>query len=110
MRVHISIARQEAVLYKDGAVAMVSPVSTGMSGFATPTGEFVVTDKDRMHVSTIYHAEMPYFLRMSCRDFGMHAGVVPGYPASHGCIRLPYDEAVRFFRVVDVGTLVSITR
>ncbi|MDD5350962.1 MAG: ankyrin repeat domain-containing protein [Chthoniobacteraceae bacterium] len=110
MRIHISIARQEAVLYKDGTVAMVAPVSTGMSGFPTPTGDFVVTDKDRLRVSSIYHAEMPYFMRMSCRDFGMHAGVVPGYPASHGCIRLPYDSAVRFFRQVDVGTLVSITR
>lgn len=110
MRIHISIGRQEAVLYKDGAVAFVSPVSTGMSGFPTPVGEFVVTDKDRLRVSSIYHAEMPYFMRMSCRDFGMHAGVLPGYPASHGCIRLPHDSAVRFFRMVDVGTLVTISR
>lgn len=110
MRINISIARQQAVLYKDGQVALVSPVSTGRPGFPTPTGEFVVTDKDRMHRSTLYPAYMPYFLRMSCRDFGMHAGVLPGYPDSHGCIRLPFGSAQRLFREVDIGTLVTISR
>jgi len=109
MRVHISIGRQQAVLYKDGEVALISPVSTGMAASPTPTGEFVVTDKNRHHVSNIYHAAMPFFMRMSCRDFGMHAGELPGYPASHGCIRLPYSSAARFFQQVDVGTLVSIS-
>jgi len=110
MWVEISIGNQRAILYKDGRVAMVTAVSTGMPGFPTPTGRFVVTDKTRLRVSTIYHAEMPYFMRMSCRDFGMHAGVVPGYPASHGCIRLPYENAVRLYREMDVGTLVTISR
>lgn len=110
MRINISISDQRAVLYKDGLVAMVAPVSTGRPGFATPTGQFVVTDKDRMHRSTLYPAYMPYFLRMSCRDFGMHAGELPGYPASHGCIRLPWDSAERFYRAVDIGTLVTISR
>ena len=110
MRIHISIGRQQAVLYKDGQVALVSPVSTGRPGFPTPTGQFVVTDKDRMHRSTLYPAYMPYFLRMSCRDFGMHAGVLPGYPDSHGCIRLPFGSAQRLFREVDIGTLVTISR
>ena len=110
MQIKISIGSQRAVLYKDGQVAMVTPVSTGRPGFPTPTGQFVVTDKDRMHRSTLYPAYMPYFLRMSCRDFGMHAGVLPGYPDSHGCIRLPFDSAQRFFREVDIGTLVTISR
>ena len=110
MRINISIAQQRAVFYKDGQVALVSPVSTGRPGFPTPTGQFVVTDKDRMHRSTLYPAYMPYFLRMSCRDFGMHAGVLPGYPDSHGCIRLPWSSAERLFREVDVGTLVTISR
>ncbi|MEI8233081.1 MAG: ankyrin repeat domain-containing protein [Verrucomicrobiota bacterium] len=110
MRIHVSIGDQRAVLYKDGQVALVTPVSTGRPGFPTPTGQFVVTDKDRMHRSTLYPAYMPFFLRMSCRDFGMHAGVLPGYPDSHGCIRLPSGTAERLFHEVDVGTLVSITR
>jgi len=109
MRVNVSIARQQAVFYKDGQVALVTPISTGRPGFPTPTGQFVVTDKDRMHRSTLYPAYMPYFLRMSCRDFGLHAGDLPGYPASHGCIRLPMSSAERLFREVDIGTLVTIS-
>jgi len=110
MHINISIGSQRAVLYKDGQVALVTPVSTGRPGFPTPTGQFVVTDKDRMHRSTLYPAYMPYFLRMSCRDFGMHAGVLPGYPDSHGCIRLPFGTAQRLFKEVDIGTLVTISR
>ena len=110
MWIDISINRQRAVLYKNGQVAMVTSISTGMPGFPTPTGRFVVTDKDKLRVSSIYHASMPYFMRMSCRDFGMHAGIVPGYPASHGCIRLPYENAVRFYREVEIGTVVTISR
>ncbi len=111
MWVDVSINRQRAVFYKDGQVAMVTPVSTGKPGYPTPTGRFVVTDKDKLRMSSIYHgACMPYFMRMSCRDFGMHAGVVPGYPASHGCIRLPYDSAMKLFREVEVGTLVTISQ
>jgi lipoprotein-anchoring transpeptidase ErfK/SrfK len=51
---------------------------------------------------------MPYFMRLSCLDFGMHEGVVPNYPASHGCIRLPGDAARRLFAEIPVGTLVSV--
>jgi lipoprotein-anchoring transpeptidase ErfK/SrfK len=51
---------------------------------------------------------MPYFMRLSCRDFGLHAGVLPSYPASHGCIRLPEAKAAAFFAKVDVATLVEI--
>jgi ankyrin repeat protein len=110
MRIDISIGDQRAVFYKDGQVALVTPISTGRPGFPTPTGQFVVTDKDRMHRSTLYPAYMPYFLRMSCRDFGLHAGDLPGYPASHGCVRLPWGSAEQLYREVDVGTLVTISR
>jgi len=110
MYINISIGSQRAVFYKDGQVALVTPVSTGRPGFSTPTGQFVVTDKDRMHRSTLYPAYMPFFLRMSCRDFGLHAGDLPGYPASHGCIRLPMNSAQRLYHEVDVGTLVTISR
>jgi lipoprotein-anchoring transpeptidase ErfK/SrfK len=68
-----------------------------------------VTHKYRHWKSTLYEdAPMPYFMRLSCRDFGLHAGVLPGYPASHGCIRLPEAKAAAFFAKVDVGTLVEI--
>jgi len=110
LHVRISLGSQLATLYKDGAVAMVSPVSTGMPEFPTPTGEFVVSDKARRHVSTIYRVEMPFFMRMSGRDFGMHAGELPGYPASHGCIRMPHDLAAQFYKLVDIGTLVTISQ
>ena len=61
-------------------------------------------------MSTIYKCAMPFFMRLNCRDFGMHQGNVPGYPASHGCIRVPAGTAQRLFRDLPVGTLVSISR
>lgn len=68
-----------------------------------------MTHKYRHWKSTLYEdAPMPYFMRLSCRDFGLHAGVLPSYPASHGCIRLPEAKAAAFFAKVDVATLVEI--
>src|SRR6476661_2696851 len=86
----------------------LSRCSTGRSGYSTKRGEFVITNKERNHRSTIYHVEMPYFMRLSCLDFGMHAGYVPNFPASHGCIRLPEDTARKFFSEIPVGTLVTV--
>ncbi|MEP6777567.1 MAG: L,D-transpeptidase family protein, partial [Chthoniobacterales bacterium] len=77
-------------------------------GFSTPPGQYVVTDKDRDHRSTIYKVEMPYFMRLNCRDFGMHEGVVPRYAASHGCIRLPAAAARKLFAEIPIGTVVRI--
>ena len=107
-RVDISLSKQRAVLWKNDRVAMAAPVSTGRFGFATPYGRFVVTDKDPLRYSTIYKVNMPYFMRLSCSEFGMHAGDVPNYPASHGCIRLPREAAIKFYKEVDLGTLVTI--
>ncbi len=73
-----------------------------------PTGRFVITDKHRDHKSTIYKVPMPFFMRLNCRDFGMHEGNLPGYPASHGCIRLPGDTARRLYHDIPIGTLVTI--
>ncbi|MGI8820757.1 MAG: ankyrin repeat domain-containing protein [Chthoniobacterales bacterium] len=108
LRVEISLALQRASVFKNGIAVLNTSVSTGRKGFDTPAGEYVITDKDRSHRSTIYHAEMPFFMRLNCRDFGMHAGVVPNYPASHGCIRLPADVAERLFSEIPVGTMVTI--
>ena len=108
LRVEISLAKQNATVIKDGVTIFTTQVSTGRQGFSTPVGHYVVTDKDRDHISTIYKVAMPYFMRLNCRDFGMHAGVVPRYPASHGCIRLPGDAAKKLFAEIPVGTVVMI--
>lgn len=108
LRVEISLANQHATVIKDGVTIFTTQVSTGRQGYDTPAGHYVITDKDRDHVSTIYKVAMPYFMRLNCRDFGMHAGVVPQYPASHGCIRLPGDAAKKLFSEIPVGTVVMI--
>src|SRR5215471_1082393 len=108
LRIEISLGMQQVALVKDGIPVYHARCSTGRSGYSTKRGEFVITNKERNHRSTIYHVEMPYFMRLSCLDFGMHAGYVPNYPASHGCIRLPEDTARKFFSELPVGTLVSV--
>ena len=108
LRVEISLAMQSVALVRDGKPIYHARCSTGRSGYSTKRGEFVITNKERNHRSTIYHVEMPYFMRLSCLDFGMHAGYVPNYPASHGCIRLPEDTARKFFSEIPVGTLVTV--
>jgi ankyrin repeat protein len=108
LRVEISLAQQNMSVIKDGLTVFTTKVSTGRQGFTTPSGHYVITDKDRDHRSTIYKCAMPYFMRLNCRDFGMHEGVVPTYPASHGCIRLPGDAARKLFAEIPVGTVVMI--
>ncbi len=107
-RIEISLGSQRATVYRYGSAVMSTSVSTGRRGFATPPGRYVVTDKHRDHRSTIYKVPMPYFMRLNYRDFGMHQGVVPGHPASHGCIRVPAGTASRLFKDIPVGTLVTI--
>jgi ankyrin repeat protein len=108
LRIEISLSSQKMSLIKDGVPVMDSICSTGREGYSTKRGNFVITDKERNHRSTIYHVDMPYFMRLSCLDFGMHEGVVPNYPASHGCIRLPGEIARRLFSEIPVGTLVTV--
>jgi len=108
LRVEISLALQRVALVKNGVAVYRTQCSTGRHGYSTKTGEFVITNKERNHRSTIYHVEMPYFMRLSCLDFGMHAGIVPNYPASHGCIRLPEEAARKFFSEIPIGTLVTV--
>ena len=107
--IEVRLSEQRAHLYDDqGNELFVTKVSTGRPGFATPTGEFVITDKYKEWTSTLYHASMPYFQRLSCADFGLHAGVVPGYPASHGCIRVPAENALKLFSLTKPGDRVRI--
>ena len=108
VHVVVSIRNQTAWLLDGTRILLTSPVSTARKGMRTPTGEFEVSEKDTWHVSTIYHVSMPYYMRLSGEPFGMHAGYLPGYPASHGCVRMPKDKAAMFFKSVHIGTPVRI--
>jgi ankyrin repeat protein len=108
LRIEISLASQRVALVKNGIPIYGTQCSTGRQGHSTKIGQFVITNKERNHRSTIYHVDMPYFMRLSCLDFGMHAGIVPNYPASHGCIRLPPEVAHKFFSEIPIGTLVTV--
>ncbi len=105
----VDLSQQRATVYnKDKGVVMSFRISSGKSGNKTKTGEFVVTNKKRNHVSTLYDSEMPYFQRLSYGDFGFHTGYVPGYPASHGCIRCPGSYAYKLYNYLKVGDVVNI--
>ncbi|AEG49154.1 ErfK/YbiS/YcfS/YnhG family protein [Sphingobium chlorophenolicum L-1] len=106
----ISIDRQMAHVYDGDRLVGIASVSTGMKGHRTPTGEFPVLQKRQWHRSNLYsNAPMPFMQRLTWDGIALHAGHNPGYPASHGCIRLPYDFARRLFGMTQIGTLVSVT-
>ncbi|MEX1045231.1 MAG: L,D-transpeptidase family protein [Chthoniobacterales bacterium] len=106
--VEIDLSSQTASLTRDSTTVSSVPISSGKRKFETPTGEYVVTNKHRHWKSTLYGSSMPFYLRLSCRDFGLHAGHLPGYPASHGCIRLHRQDAAEFFKQIPVGSKVVI--
>jgi hypothetical protein len=108
MRIEVDLGAQTAQLFVDDLAEQAVPISSGRKGYPTPKGEFVVTNKHRQWRSTIYGSSMPFYLRLSCRAFGLHAGHLPGYPASHGCIRLNKKDAQNLFDRVPVGTVVVI--
>jgi len=107
----VSIAKQQIALYgQDGLIARAG-VSTGRPGRPTPMGVFSVLSKARWHRSNIYSdAPMPYMQRITWSGIAMHSGPRPGYPASHGCIRLPASFAIHMFHTTKVGTRVVVTR
>jgi len=134
-RVEIDLGQQMAYLIRGRRVVMRSPISSGRYGHLTETGSFKVIEKERSHHSSIYGkivdgngrtvvadadvdmqvprgckfvpAPMPWFMRFHGAD-GMHAGYLPGYPASHGCVRMPDQLAVAFYNAVEVGTPVTV--
>lgn len=138
-RIRLVLGEQKAYFYKADQLVGVSIISTGREGFSTPSGSFTIQQKDRDHVSSVFGdyvdagsgevvkkdidrrkdpmpkgakydgARMPFFMRVH-GGVGMHEGFLPGYPASHGCIRMPGFMAEAFFRNVEVGTPVSITQ
>jgi len=134
-RVEIDLSQQTAYLIRGRRVIMQSPISSGRYGHLTETGSFKVIEKERNHYSSIYGkivdangrtviadadvdmhvprgcrfvpAPMPWFMRFHGAD-GMHAGYLPGYPASHGCVRMPDQSAIAFYDAIDVGTPVTV--
>ena len=106
----VSIGSQHVTVYDDGTPIMSGPVSTGMPGHPTPMGIFSVIQKDRYHHSNIYSgAPMPYMQRITWSGVAMHEGVVPGHPASHGCIRLTHDFAARLWTTTKMGVRVIVS-
>ena len=109
LQIIISIVDQRVSLFDNGALIARSSVSTGMEGHPTPLGVFSVISKQRWHRSNIYSAApMPYMQRITWSGIALHAGVVPGHPASHGCIRLKNDFAVQLWHLTKRGTRVII--
>ena len=106
----IDLTRQLALLYRGGVPIAASTISSGSEGRETPTGEFTILEKKIVHRSRTYDdAPMPYMQRLTVKGVAMHAGNLPGYPASHGCIRLPPAFAKLLYGVTELGTPVMIT-
>ena len=106
----VSIDRQKVTVYDSNGVFAESPVSSGMKGHSTPMGVFSIIQKHKFHHSNIYSgAPMPYMQRITWSGVAMHAGVLPGYPASHGCIRMPMAFAVKMWNWTKMGARVIVT-
>jgi lipoprotein-anchoring transpeptidase ErfK/SrfK len=105
----IDLSTQRATVYRNDVIVGVSTVSTGGRGRQTPTGVFTILEKEVVHRSRTYdEAPMPYMQRLTWKGIAMHAGHVPGYPSSHGCIRLPAGFAKQLYAVTKIGTPVMI--
>ena len=110
LQIIISIADQRISLYDNGTLIARSSVSTGVEGHPTPLGVFGIIGKEKWHRSNIYSgAPMPYMQRITWSGIALHAGDLPGYPASHGCIRLKNDFAIRLWHLTKRGTRVIVT-
>ena len=96
----VSISTQKVTLFSNGVRVAQGPVSTGVPGHPTPRGVFSVIEKDRYHHSNIYSgAPMPYMQRITWSGVALHEGVLPGHPASHGCIRMSHDFAKKLWPI-----------
>ncbi|MET0249194.1 MAG: L,D-transpeptidase family protein [Sphingobium sp.] len=106
----VSLKAQLVHVYSGDRLIGAASVSTGKPGKATPGGEFTVLQKRQWHRSNLYsNAPMPFMQRLTWDGIALHAGHNPGYPASHGCIRLPRAFAQRLFELTRIGTLVEVT-
>ena len=107
----VSLTEQRAYVYRNGLLVAVATVSTGKPGHETPTGVFTILQKDKSHHSSKYNnAPMPYQKRLTWDGVALHAGGLPGYPESHGCVHLPSEFARRLFDATDMGMTVVVSR
>lgn len=105
----VSLPQQMAYVFRGGTLIGVSTVSTGKAGHDTPTGSFEILQKRREHYSNLYNnAPMPFMQRLTWDGIALHGGQIPGYPASHGCVRLPNSFARNLFAVTSLGAQVHI--
>jgi lipoprotein-anchoring transpeptidase ErfK/SrfK len=106
----VNLQSQHAYVYRDGQPIAITTVSTGRPGRETPTGTFEILAKERMHHSNLYdNAPMPFMQRLTWSGLSLHAGKLPGHPASHGCIRLPAKFAEQLYQLTQRGETVVVT-
>jgi len=106
----VSLPEQLAYVYRNGVIIGASTVSTGKKGHETPTGVFTILQKHEDHYSNLYNnAPMPYMQRLTWSGVALHAGRLPGYPASHGCVRMPYEFARLLYRETKTGLTVVVS-
>jgi hypothetical protein len=107
----VSLSRQKVTVYSAHGRMLEAPVSTGQSGYETPAGLYSVIERKTQHFSNLYeNAPMPFMQRITWSGIALHEGDLPGYPASHGCIRLPYGFAGRLFHMSRRGMRVVVVR
>lgn len=106
----VSLDEQRAYVYRNGIIIGVSTISSGSAGRDTPTGVFTILQKNRDHYSNLYdNAPMPFMQRLTWGGIALHGGTLPGYPASHGCVRLPHAFAEQLFAVTQRGDTVVVS-
>jgi hypothetical protein len=107
----VSLGEQRVTIYDAEGRILRAPVSTGQTGYETPAGIYSVIQKEAEHYSNLYDdASMPFMQRITWSGIALHAGPLPGYPASHGCVRMPYEFAQRLFDMTKIGMRVIVAR
>jgi hypothetical protein len=107
--VYVDLSRQLATVYRNGVRIAISTISSGKEGRETPTGVFTILQKDADHHSNVYNsAPMPFQERLTWDGVALHAGGLPGYPESHGCVHLPYSFARALFGITNLGATVVV--
>src|ERR1700688_1750192 len=105
----VSLHNQQITVYDANGWILRAPVSSGQQGRETPAGIFSIIEKEAEHYSNLYDdAFMPHMQRVTWSGIALHGGALPGHPASHGCIRLPYDFAERLFEITKLGMRVIV--